>query len=101
MLSTTSSASMSIKASRSPLSQATTYRSSKSRLAAGRVRAGVRFGCCRRVARARWCALLTLAARLELHRDFGDAQANDVAHRQHRPLTWRQVLQRRDKRELG
>src|SRR2546430_2007863 len=42
-----------------------------------------------------------LAARFELLSDFRNSQPDDIAHQQHRSLTWRQVLQSRDKGELG
>src|SRR5207248_11768744 len=32
---------------------------------------------------------------------FGNGKPDDVAHQQHRALTWRQMLQRSDERELG
>jgi len=41
------------------------------------------------------------AAQIELLRDFANGQPADVAHQQHRALTRRQMLQRRDERELG
>ena len=40
-------------------------------------------------------------ARLELLRNFGDAQANDIAQQKHPPLSWREMLQCRDECELG